>query len=124
MPPSDDCQPNPADRHFVTALARGLDVLASFRTGDQLLGNKELAERCQLPKSTVARLTHTLTRLGYLIHVEEEAKYRLGMATFTLGSTMVAQLDVREVAQPLMQKLADRVRAEVSLGTRARRALV
>ena len=46
------------DRHFVTALARGLEVLASFRHGDRMLGNQELSKRCGLAKSTVSRLTH------------------------------------------------------------------
>ncbi|MGE8488690.1 MAG: helix-turn-helix domain-containing protein, partial [Paraburkholderia nemoris] len=59
------------DRHFVTALARGLEVLACFRSGDKSLSNQELALRCKLPKSTVSRLTHTLTLLGYLIHLKE-----------------------------------------------------
>lgn len=115
---------HPADRHFVTALARGLDVLACFRTGDELLGNKELAERCKLPKSTVSRLTHTLSQLGYLIHVEAEAKYRLGMATYSLASPMVAQLDLREVASPMMRALADCAKAQVTLGACARLDMV
>lgn len=54
------------DRHFVTALARGLEVLSAFRSRDRLLGNQELARRCGLPKSTISRLTYTLTREGYL----------------------------------------------------------
>ena len=32
------------DRHFVTALSRGLDVLACFRSGQKLLGNKEIRD--------------------------------------------------------------------------------
>ncbi len=63
----------PADRHFVTALARGLELLACFRHGDRMLGNQDLARRCGLPKSTVSRLTNTLTKLGYLVFVEESA---------------------------------------------------
>lgn len=114
----------PEDRHFVTALARGLDVLACFRTGDKLLGNQEIAVRCGLPKSTVSRLTATLTRLGYLIHVEESGKYRLGTATLSLGSSMLVRLDVRQVARPLMQELADFARAEVSMGTRDRLSMI
>src|SRR4249919_3465991 len=74
------------DRHFVTALARGLEVLACFRSGDVMLGNGELAERCRLPKSTVSRLSQTLERLGYLRYVDDVAKYRLGGATLALGS--------------------------------------
>jgi DNA-binding IclR family transcriptional regulator len=106
------------DRHFVTALARGLEVLACFRSGDAQLGNQELAERCRLPKSTVSRLTMTLTRLGYLIQVPDTGRYRLGMATLALGSAMLSRLDVRQVARPLMQELAAFSGASVSLGAR------
>lgn len=112
------------DRHFVTALARGLQVLACFRAGDAILGNQEIAQRCNLPKSTVSRLTSTLTRLGYLIHIEDGSKYRLGTATLSLGSAMLVRLDVRQVARPLMQELADFAKAEVSLGTRDRFSMI
>ena len=61
------------DRHFVTALSRGLEVLGCFRSGDKLLGNVDIARRCGLPKSTVSRLTYTLTRIGYLHYDETSA---------------------------------------------------
>ncbi len=112
------------DRHFVTALARGLEVLSCFRSGDKALGNQEIALRCRLPKSTVSRLTSTLTKLGYLIQVEESGKYRLGTATLSLGSAMLARLDVRQIARPLMQELADATRSMVSLGTRDRLSMI
>lgn len=114
----------PEDRHFVTALARGLEVLSCFRSGAVLLGNQEIAQRCSLPRSTVSRLTGTLTRLGYLTHVEESGKYRLGPATLSLGSAALSQRDVHQAARPLMQELADFARAEVSLGMRARLSMV
>ncbi|WP_418316847.1 IclR family transcriptional regulator [Piscinibacter sakaiensis] len=112
------------DRHFVTALARGLEVLACYRSADKALGNQEIAERCKLPKSTVSRLTFTLTRLGYLVQVEDTGKYRLGTATLSLGSAMLARMDVRQIARPLMQELADFSRAMVSLGTRDRFSMI
>lgn len=112
------------DRHFVTALARGLEVLACYRSGDKALGNQDIAQRCKLPKSTVSRLTATLTRLGYLVQVEDTGKYRLGTATLSLGSAMLARMDVRQVARPLMQELADFSRAMVSLGTRDRLSMI
>jgi DNA-binding IclR family transcriptional regulator len=112
------------DRHFVTALARGLEVLSCFRTGDKSLGNQEIAKRCKLPKSTVSRLTYTLTKLGYLIQLEESGKYRLGTATLALGSYMMARLDVKQMARPMMQALAEFAKATVSLGTRDRLAML
>src|ERR1700676_380970 len=113
-----------ADRHFVTALARGLEVLACYRHGDRVLGNQELSQRCGLAKSTVSRLTHTLTKLGYLIYVEDSAKYSLGPATLSLGSAMLSRLDIRRLAHPLMQHLAEFGQCMVSLGSRGRMALV
>jgi len=112
------------DRHFVTALARGLDVLACFRTGESTLSNQELAQRCQLPKSTVTRLTMTLTRLGYLIQVPETGRYRLGTACLALGSALLTRLDVRQIARPLMQELASATHATVSLGVRDRLSMI
>jgi DNA-binding IclR family transcriptional regulator len=108
------------DRHFVTALARGLELLACFRTGDKLLGNQELAERSKLPKSTVSRLTYTLTKLGYLQYDEPLGKYRLGSATLALGSAMLSKLDIRQLARPMMLELANFSHAMVSLGMRDR----
>lgn len=102
----------------MTALARGLDVLACFRSGDAMLGNGELAERCRLPKSTVSRLAQTLARLGYLRYVDEMAKYRLGEATLGLGSTMLSGMAIRLLARPMMQEVADFSQAVVALGIR------
>ncbi|MFZ6718699.1 IclR family transcriptional regulator [Undibacterium sp. Ji49W] len=116
--------PMKEDRHFVTALARGLDVLACFRPGDKALGNQEIAQRCQLPKSTVSRLTYTLTKLGYLHYIASQGQYRLGSATLALGSAMIARLDVRQLARPLMQELADFSRGMVSLGMRDRLSMI
>ena len=113
-----------ADRHFVEALARGLELLACFRQKDGLLGNQELARRCGLAKSTVSRLTYTLTQLGYLTHVEEAGKYALGSATLSLASAMLGRLDIRNVARPLMQDLAQFSRCLVSLCSRDRLSMV
>jgi DNA-binding IclR family transcriptional regulator len=116
-----------ADRHFVTALARGLDVLGAFRSRDRLLGNQELARRCGLPKSTISRLTYTLTKQGYLEHAEDgsgNSGYRLGSAVLALGSAMLARMDMREIARPLMQELADHSQSMVSLGMRDRLSMI
>ncbi|MEO7888177.1 MAG: IclR family transcriptional regulator, partial [Polaromonas sp.] len=115
------------DRHFVTALARGLDVLSVFRSRDRTLGNQELARRCGLPKSTISRLTYTLTKHGYLEHAQDangHAGYRLGSAVLALGSAMLARMDMRQLARPLMQGLADSSQAMVSLGMRDRLSMI
>lgn len=112
------------DRNYVTALSRGLQVLACFRQGDQWLGNQALAQRSGLPKSTISRLTFTLTHLGYLHHDAERSQYRLGMASMALAGTALSQLDIRPLAHPGMQELADTMCVEVALGARDGRSML
>ncbi|PHV12286.1 IclR family transcriptional regulator [Chitinimonas sp. BJB300] len=105
------------DRLFVTALARGLDVLAAFKAGDRTLGNTELAQRCHLPKSTVSRLTYTLCQLGYLSQ-DEAGKYHPAPAVLTLGFAALAGLDLRERAREPMRRLSQETGLSVTLGVR------
>lgn len=106
------------DRQFVTALARGLQVLKCFTSGEEHLGNQEIAQRCGLPKSTITRLTHTLTLLDFLHHDGEKNRYRLGMATLSLGGTTLLRLDAREISRPIMQELANQTGCLIALGMR------
>lgn len=104
------------DRRFVTALARGLAILRCFSRKDRELGNTEIAKRTKLPKPTVTRLTFTLTQLGYLTYSPDTGRYALSAGVLGFGHAYLGNLDVRNVARPLMQQLADDVRATVSLG--------
>ncbi len=112
------------DRRFVTALARGLDVLRCFEQGDISLGNLEIAQRTGLPKPTISRLTYTLTQLGYLIYSNKHGTYQLGPGVLSLGYTMLSSLDIRERAKPFLQELSDKVDATVALGARDRMEMV
>lgn len=109
-----------ADRQFVTALARGLEMLRCFSAQSRLLSNGELAERTGLAKSTVSRLTHTLVQLGYLKLDEASGRYRVTAAVLALGHAALGNVAVREIARPLMQDLAEYAQALVSLATRDR----
>jgi DNA-binding IclR family transcriptional regulator len=108
------------DRKFVTALARGLEVLRAFTPTEGLLGNGEIVERTGLPKPTVSRLTYTLTKLGYLTHVERLGKYQLAPAALALGYSALANMRIRQIARGYMQEFADYADAAVALGTRDR----
>lgn len=112
------------DRQFVTALARGLDILRAFQAGEGMLGNQEIAQRTGLPKPTVARLTHTLTELGYLTYIRRFRKYELGASVLALGYAALSNLDVRKVARPLMTQLANTVGGSVALGGRDRHSMI
>ena len=104
------------DRQFVAALARGLAILRCFRSGDRYLGNQEIARRTGLAKPTVSRLTYTLKRIGFLTHSKMREEYALGAGVLALGHAYLAALNMRELARPLMQEVADFAQSTVSLG--------
>lgn len=106
------------DRRFVTALARGLEVLRCFEPQDRWLPHQELVRRTGLPHATVSRLTFTLTQLGYLRHRPAAGEYSLSPAVLALGFSMLSTFDIGSAARPIMQALADRAQAAVSLGAR------
>lgn len=105
-----------ADRRFVTALARGFDILRCFTRKDRELGNGEIAARTGLAPATVSRLAFTLTQMGCLDYSPETGRYALAVGVLSLGNAYLGSLDVRSVARPLMQRLADGLPATVSLG--------
>lgn len=106
------------DRRFVTALARGLSVLQAFTSGEERLSNLDIAQHCNLPKSTVTRLTYTLTQLGFLHHLPESGRYRLGLAALSLRRTALERLDLYDVKGSLPQDVANKTRTMVSLSIR------
>lgn len=104
------------DEAGVTSLRRGLDILRAFRAVEAPLSNKEISARTGLPKATVARLTYTLTRMGYLRQAGPLGQYHLGDKVATLGQALLRTLPVRAVAHPRMQALADAHDMSIALG--------
>lgn len=110
------------DRNFVTALARGLEVLRCFRANESELTNTDFAERTGLPKPTVSRLTHTLCKLDYLVADPRTGTYRLSAGVLQLGFGVLAGLDISERATQLMRQLRNGPNSyiTVALGERHR----
>ena len=108
------------DRQFVTALARGLELLRCFSPKHQHLGNQELSQMTGLPKPTITRLTYTLSRLGYLKQVPNSSKFQLSVGVLSFGYSMLSNVSIRSVAHPLMKDLADYAESAVAMATRDR----
>jgi len=95
------------DRNFVTALARGLELLRCFRPGEVSLSNSDFSERTGLPKATIFRLTHTLCALDYLAADTRAGTYRLSAGVLHLGFSVLSAIDVGERAKYEMRRLRD-----------------
>lgn len=96
------------DRNYVNALARGLNVLGTFRASDQGLSHTEICKRTKLSKATVSRLTHTLKATGFVIQEAQSGLFRLGPAAVALGLVANAQTSFMDLIEDEMQALANR----------------
>ena len=92
-------------RNTVQSLERGLDILEALSTADRQLGITDLSRSLGLAKGSIARLVATFVKTGYLARDPRTAKYRLGMKIFEVGHRAVAGMDLRDVAQPVMERL-------------------
>lgn len=95
------------DRNFVTALARGLEILRCFRDGEVTLTNSDFSERTGLPKATISRLTYTLCALDYLVADTRAGTYRLSAGVLHLGFGVLSAIDIGDRAQHEMRRLRD-----------------
>jgi len=121
----DRARPKPdADAAPVRVLARGLSILRAFTPRNEWLSNQEIAAKTALPRPTVSRLTTNLTGLGYLSYSTASRKYRLGTSVLALGFSALANIDIRVLARPLLQRLADQEDVLVVLASRDDMAMV
>lgn len=84
-----------------------LDVLRCFTVERPLAGVTEIADRVGLHKSSVSRILSTLEQERVVERDEQIRKYRLGVGLIAIAGPLLANLDVRQVAYPLLQDLRD-----------------
>ncbi|NYT37821.1 IclR family transcriptional regulator [Allopusillimonas soli] len=97
-------------------LLKGLMVLEAVTDMDQPPRTvDELAALVGLTRSNAHRTLQTLIHAGYVARDERGGGYRGTIRLFELGARQLAQLDIRKVASPLMQALADKTGETVHL---------
>jgi DNA-binding IclR family transcriptional regulator len=112
------------DRKFITALARGLEVLRAFQSQVGSMSNKEIAALTNIPKPSITRLTYTLTEMGYLQQNKDDGKYELSPGILSLGYPLLSGLRIRHLAHDHMAELASSGGCTVALASRDRLSMV
>ncbi|MBI0426884.1 IclR family transcriptional regulator [Psychrobacter sp. NG27] len=103
------------DRQFVTALGRGLIILAAFEHNERLT-HQQLCQMTKLPKATITRLIHTLTTLSFL-RTNDYGQYQLGSSAVRLSATAWSRHDMVAAAEPLLRQFASENEVSVNLAT-------
>ena len=105
------------DPLFVSALARGLDILRCLADAGIGLTVSEVARHLGLPQASVWRLCHTLLELGFLEKAGQD-RLRPGLAVLTLGHATLMGKPLAELGRARMLEIATRWGGALSLGCR------
>ena len=98
------------------SLERVLVLIDELAAGPKRLG--ELAKTLDIHKSTVLRTLQTLERHGWVRRQGDPPEFRLGLRLVALSNAVLAELDVRSVARPALQRLGGETGETAHLGIR------
>ncbi|HHY94759.1 MAG TPA: IclR family transcriptional regulator [Firmicutes bacterium] len=103
----------------VQVLDKALGLLQELapRRGQYAYGVVELAGRAGVPVATAHRLLQVLKKHGFVSQTADK-RYRLGLKLMELGMMVWEELDVRTVARPHMEKLAQELEESIYLTLR------
>ncbi|MBB2988262.1 IclR family transcriptional regulator [Terracoccus luteus] len=94
------------DAKGASVVVTAINVLRCFSTAEPLLGVTEIALQVGLHKSSASRLLATLEKEGLVDRDPVSRKYRLGLGLLTVAGPLLADLDVRRAALPVLQELS------------------
>jgi DNA-binding IclR family transcriptional regulator len=97
------------------AVERALAILETAARRSEGLTNSEISRRLGIPKSSASYILRTLERRGYLRREAESGRYRLGLKVLSLGRDVLAGLDIKEIALPVLRSLVDRTQLTAHL---------
>jgi DNA-binding IclR family transcriptional regulator len=92
----------------ISVLQNGIAVLRAFTVDEPLLGVSEIATRVGLHKSTVSRILATLEQELLVERDPSTRRFRLGLGIIAMAGPLLADLDVRRVAYPVLHDLSRR----------------
>lgn len=102
------------DRHFVTSLQKGLDVLTCFSRQHSRLTLSEVARLTGMSPASARRSLLTLHQLGYLD--SDGKRFWMQPRALLVAHAYLSSRPTPSLAQPLLDALSERTRESASLG--------
>ncbi|HET8522718.1 MAG TPA: IclR family transcriptional regulator [Thermomicrobiales bacterium] len=110
-------EPEHNSEFILSTLDKGLRVLEALAETEPARGLTltELARVVGMHRTTLFRILATLRARGYVARDSENDRYRLGLQLLSLSSALLNDLDMRQVARPILQALRDETQELVHL---------
>ena len=94
---------------YLKTLDRALQVLSLFNEEHPEWDYTCMARALGLHKSIVYRILITFERYGFVVRQPASSRFRLGFRFVELGNLVLASIDLRRIAHPLMEELVREV---------------
>lgn len=95
------------DTKGTSVIVNAIAVLRTFSADEPLLGVTEIANRVGLHKSTVSRILATFEQEHLVERDPETRRFRLGLGLIAVAGPLLAELEERRVAYPVLRELAE-----------------
>ncbi|MBO6637880.1 MAG: IclR family transcriptional regulator [Roseitalea sp.] len=99
----------------IKSLYKVMRVLDCFSVKDDVLSVSDIARRLDIPQSTAHRLLSSMRSAGLLEQDRRRSGYRLGLKLFSLGSTVLATMELHRISVRTMEDLYRITRMSVHL---------
>lgn len=101
----------------IQVIERMMSLLDALAASPEPASLKQLAQATDLHPSTAHRILGAMTAARF-VERQEAGTYRLGIRLLELGNLVKSRINLREVAQPFMQRLHEAIGEAVNLGVR------
>ncbi len=92
----------------VPAATRALRVLRFLATQADPVSLDRIMRAVDLPRSTAYHLLNAMIEEGFVVHLDDEHRYGLGVAAFEVGSGFARQAPLQRLARRPLASLVDR----------------
>lgn len=104
------------DRYLNTSLAKALRLLGMFDGECEDLSLTEMADALGARPGSIYPIVTTLLRYGYLQRDPATKRYQVGLRVLSQAHHLLARLDIREQAKPVLKRLARELSSNTHLG--------
>lgn len=99
----------------VRSINRALQILKCFNWNEREFTLTEIANKLDLPKSTVTRLLATIESEGFISKNIKTNHYKLGNTIYYLGLIAKESMDLRQISNQIMEEICRTTKETVNL---------
>ena len=102
-------------KYLAPSVKKAFEILRTISLSREDMGLNEIARTLNIAKSTVHGIISILEEVGAVKRDPFTRRYGLGLTLFELGRQVYSQIDIREIARPVMENLMETVQETVFL---------